>query len=48
MDIYNYVYNVYVIIYFIIYCILLGRIKGFDRSIATILFKVGSNRTVFG
>ena len=31
-----------------IYCILCGRIKGFNSSIATILFEVGSYRTVVG
>ena len=31
-----------------IYCILRGRIKGFNRSITTILFEVGSYRTVVG
>ena len=31
-----------------IYCILRGRIKGFNRSISTILFEVGSYRTVVG
>ena len=30
------------------YCILRGRIKGFNRSITTILFEVGSYRTVVG
>ena len=32
----------------IIYCILHGRIKGFNISIITILFEVGSYRTVVG
>ena len=32
----------------IYYCILRGRIKGFNRSITTILFEVGSYRTVVG
>ena len=31
-----------------IYCILRGQIKGFNRSITTILFEVGSYRTVVG
>ena len=31
-----------------IYCILRGRIKGFNSSITTILFEVGSYRTVVG
>ena len=35
-------------IYIYIYCILRGRIKGFNRSITTILFEVGSYRTVAG
>ena len=30
------------------YCILHGRIKGFNCSITTILFEVGSDRTVVG
>ena len=30
------------------YCILRGRIKGFNRSITTILCQVGSYRTVVG
>ena len=30
------------------YCILRGWIKGFNRSITTILFEVGSYRTVVG
>ena len=30
------------------YCILRGQIKGFNRSITTILFEVGSYRTVVG
>ena len=30
------------------YCILRGRIKGFNSSITTILFEVGSYRTVVG
>ena len=30
------------------YCILRGRIKGFNRSITTILFEVGSYITVVG
>ena len=30
------------------YCILLGWIKGFSCSITTILFEVGSYRTVVG
>ena len=32
----------------IIYCILRGRIKEFNSSITTILFEVGSYRTVVG
>ena len=32
----------------IIYCILRGWIKGFNHSITTILFEVGSYRTVVG
>ena len=31
-----------------IYCILYGWIKGFNRSITTIVFEVGSYRTVVG
>ena len=31
-----------------IYCILHGQIKGFNSSITTILFEVGSYRTVVG
>ena len=31
-----------------IYCILCGQIKGFNSSITTILFEVGSYRTVVG
>ena len=38
--------NFYAII--IVYCILRGRIKGFNRSITTILCQVGSYRTVVG
>ena len=30
------------------YCILCGQIKGFNRSITTILCQVGSYRTVIG
>ena len=30
------------------YCILRGQIKGFNRSVTTILFEVGSYRTVVG
>ena len=30
------------------YCILRGQIEGFNRSITTILFEVGSYRTVVG
>ena len=30
------------------YCILRGRIKGFNRSITTIMCEVGSYRTVVG
>ena len=30
------------------YCILRGQIKGFNSSITTILFEVGSYRTVVG
>ena len=33
---------------FVIYCILRGQIKGFKSSITTILFEVGSYRTVVG
>ena len=40
--------NKYIYIYIYIYCILRGRIKGFNHSITTILFEVGSYRTVFG
>ena len=35
-------------IYNLIYCILRGQIKGFNSSITTILFEVGSYRTVVG
>ena len=31
-----------------IYCILHGQIKGFNSSVTTILFEVGSYRTVVG
>ena len=36
------------VLYVLIYCILRGRIKGFNRSITTILCQVGSYRTVVG
>ena len=35
-------------VYIYIYCILRGRVKGFNRSITTILFEVGRYRTVVG
>ena len=49
----NHLKNVHTIcevcdIYIYIYCILRGQIKGFNRSITTILFEVGSYRTVVG
>ena len=43
--------KVYIAIHVVIknvYCILRGRIKGFNCSITTILFEVGSYRTVVG
>ena len=40
------VFNKYIYIY--IYCILRGQIKGLNRSVTTILFKVGSYRTLIG
>ena len=42
----KFVYKVTTFIY--IYCILRGQIKGFKCSITTILFEVGSYRTVVG
>ena len=39
---------IHTFMYICIYCILHGRIKGFNRSITTILFEVGSYRTVVG
>ena len=31
-----------------LYCILRGQIKGYNRSITTIMYEVGSYRTVVG
>ena len=48
MDVIDSCIKINTCMYIYIYCILRGQIKGFNSSITTILFEVGSYRTVVG